>query len=90
MTSQEPPKIEFPCADYPIKVLGVAHDSVTQFVMEVTERHAPGFNSEKVTIKASREGRFQSVTLFITATGVDQLEAYHKELTAHPDIKMVL
>lgn len=90
MSEQEPPKIEFPCEDYLIKILGDAHDEMVEFVLETTEQYAPGFNRSKVTIKASGKGRFHSVTVFITATGVDQLKAYHQTLIAHPNVKMVI
>ena len=90
MASQEPPKIEFPCSDYPIKVLGEASDDMRAFVLETTEAYAPNFDRTKISVKESRKGRFQSVTVYITATGSDQLEAYHKALIAHPAIKTVL
>jgi putative lipoic acid-binding regulatory protein len=47
---QEPeaPKIEFPC-DYPIKVIGVSSDTFEPAVLEVFERHAPGFNRQNIT-----------------------------------------
>ncbi|GAA5317015.1 MAG: DUF493 domain-containing protein [Candidatus Pelagadaptatus aseana] len=86
----EPPKIEFPCPDYPIKVMGEAGDEYYQFVIDVMQRHAPGFDPAKVGIKESRNGSFQSITFFITATGVDQLEALHNELRANSKTKMVL
>jgi uncharacterized protein len=87
---QEPPKIEFPCEDYPIKVMGDAGDTFYQFTLDVVSKHAPGFDMAKVSIKASRNGRFQSITLFVTATGVDQLQSMHLELKANPMTKMVL
>lgn len=90
MTEQQPPKIEFPCEDYLIKILGEAHDEMVDFVLETTEQFAPGFNRSKTYIKESGKGRFHSVTVFITATGVDQLKAYHETLIAHPKIKMVI
>lgn len=90
MSTQEPPKIEFPCENYPIKILGEASKEMESFVLWTTERFAPGFDKSKVTVKASNKGRFQSVTVFITATGIDQLKAYHKTLMAHPSIKMVM
>ncbi len=90
MTKKEAPKIEFPCADYPIKVMGDASDEMTALVMEVMSREAPGFDSKKTTVKGSSKGRFQSITVFITATGVPQLERIHQTLVASPLIKMVL
>ena len=90
MTEQQPPKIEFPCEDYLIKVLGEAHDDMVDFVIETTETFAPGFNRSKISIKESGKGRFHSVTVFITATGVEQLQSYHQALMAHPKVKMVI
>ncbi len=90
MSEQEPPKIEFPCEDYLIKVMGDANQQMVDFVFEVTEQFAPGFDRDKVTINKSSKGRFHSITLFITATGIDQLSAYHQKLVANSAIKMVL
>lgn len=87
---QEPPKIEFPCEDYPVKIMGDSGAEFHAFTLEVMERHAPGFDQNRITVKTSRNGRFQSITVFITATGVEQLEALHKELQASDMTKMVL
>ena len=90
MTEQQPPKIEFPCEDYLIKILGEAHEEMMSFVIETTEQFAPGFDRSKTYVKESGKGRFQSVTVFITATGVEQLKSYHETLIAHPKVKMVI
>lgn len=90
MTAQEPPKIEFPCKDYPVKIMGDATEAMHQFVLAKTEEHAPGFDRDKVAIKASSKGRFQSITVYITATSVEQLERYHQALIADAAVKMVL
>ncbi len=90
MNQQEPPKIEFPCEDYVIKVMGDANQLMIDFVLEVTEQFAPKFNRDSISIKQSSKGKFHSITLFITAKGADQLRAYHQTLIAHHAIKMVL
>ncbi len=90
MSQQEPPKIEFPCDDYVIKIMGDANQSMIDFVLEVTEQFSPGFSRENINIRQSSKGKFHSITLFITATGHDQLSAYHQTLIAHSAIKMVL
>lgn len=86
----EAPKIEFPCENYPIKVLGDAGPELHSLVIEVMERHAPGFDQARITINESSKGRFQSVTVWITATGEPQLRAIHEELRIHRMIKMVM
>ncbi len=87
---EDAPKIEFPCEDYPVKVMGEASDEYIQFVLDTTENFAPGFDRNKVTLKNSSKGRFTSVTVFITATGVDQLEKYHQALRLNSATKIVL
>ncbi|MGD8175737.1 YbeD family protein [Marinimicrobium sp. ARAG 43.8] len=92
MSDHQPdaPKIEFPCENYPIKVLGDAGDELPQLVVEVMERHAPGFDQSRIRVKASRNGTYQSLTVWITATGEPQLKSIHQELIASSVTKMVL
>ena len=90
MSEQQPPKIEFPCENYPIKVLAEAHPELHTYVIEVMERHAPGFDQTRITINESSKGRFKSLTVWITATGVPQLQAIHEDLRVSSKIKMVM
>ncbi len=90
MSQQEPPKIEFPCENYPIKVLGEASPELHTYVVEIIERHAPGFDQARITIKESSKGRYNSLTVWITATGVEQLTAIHEDLRLNRSIKMVM
>ncbi len=85
----EPPKIEFPC-DYPVKVLGRSVPEFESVVVDVIERHAPGFPRDSISMRASREGTFVSLTVQITATGKPQLEALHQDLLATGLVQMVI
>ncbi|RLQ21250.1 DUF493 family protein [Seongchinamella sediminis] len=89
MSEQEPPRIEFPC-DYPIKVLGRRSDEFRGIILEVFERHAPGFDQQTITVKDSAKGTFTSLTITITATGKEQLEALHQDLLATGHVQMVI
>jgi len=89
MTEPEAPKIEFPC-EYPIKVMGRSSDAFEALILAVFERHAPGFDPEAVATRASRKGTFTSITVTITATGRDQLEALHRDLLATGHVNMVI
>lgn len=84
------PVIEFPCENYPIRVMGESGESLCQFVMDVFERHAPGYDRSRVQVRPSRNGRFESVCVFITATGTRQLEDLFTDLKQNPAVKMVL
>ena len=89
MTEPEAPRIEFPC-DYPIKVMGETCEEFRDHVFAVMERHAPGFDQAKVTIRDSRKATYQSVTVTITATGKAQLDAIFVDLKTSSRVRMVL
>jgi putative lipoic acid-binding regulatory protein len=88
--AQEAPKIEFPCADYPIKVIGQCIAGYDTIIIEVMRRYDPSLDISKVHAKDSGKGTFRSITLYITATGKDQLEKLHVELTSLECVKMVM
>ncbi len=83
------PRITFPC-DYPIKVLGRSSEDFQRLVFATVERHAPGFDRRRVLLKTSRKGTFASLTLFITATGSEQLQVLHRDLMDTGVVQMVL
>jgi putative lipoic acid-binding regulatory protein len=85
----EAPKIDFPC-DYPIKVVGKAGAELHALVLEVMTAHAPGFDQARMTVRDSRNGNFQSLTVTITATGEPQLQAIFEDLKISPLVQMVL
>lgn len=89
MATPEAPKIEFPC-DYPIKVMGRAGAELHTLVLEVMERHAPGFDRASITVRDSSKGSFQAITVTIIATGEPQLMAIFADLKDHPQVQMVL
>ncbi|HGE6963199.1 TPA: DUF493 domain-containing protein [Pseudomonas aeruginosa] len=86
----QPPKIEFPCERYPIKVIGDAGEGFSGLVVEIIQRHAPDLDVETLVVRDSSKGRFLSVQVLITATDVDQLQAIHNDLRATGRVHMVL
>ncbi|QGW20935.1 DUF493 domain-containing protein [Stutzerimonas degradans] len=84
------PKIEFPCERYPIKVIGEAGEGFRELVLEVIQRHAPDCDETTLVTRDSRNGRFLSVQVLITAIGVEQLQAIHVDLCATGRVHMVL
>lgn len=90
MSQSEPPKIEFPCANYPIKIMGLANLEYQEAVLDIIQKHDPDFDRTMFKIQASSKGRFQSITVFIEATGVNQLQAIFEDLKKNPATRMVL
>ncbi|MDT0499382.1 MULTISPECIES: DUF493 domain-containing protein [unclassified Halomonas] len=87
--SGKPPRITFPC-DYSVKVVGDAADDFAAVVCQITSRHDPEFDATSVQVIDSRNGRFQSVRLTITATSEAQLKALFEELKATGRVHMVV
>lgn len=71
--------LEFPCA-FPIKVVGKTDAAFEAQVCAIALRNDPEFSTEKVSHNQSRTGKYSSVTLGITATSKDQLNAIYSDL----------
>ena len=81
--------IEYPC-DFPIKILGHTRAGFAQAVLEVVQRHAPDFDGSAMEMKASKRGKYLSITCVIRATSREQLDALYRERCDHPMVVMVL
>ncbi|HHX33947.1 MAG TPA: DUF493 domain-containing protein [Gammaproteobacteria bacterium] len=89
-TQQQPPKIEFPCANYPIKIIGDNCDTFVDVVIEVVQRHAPEVDPEAFTRRDSSNGRFLSVQVHINAQCIEQLQDINRDLRETGLVRMVL
>lgn len=83
-------RIEFPCEDYPVKIVGEAAVAFREHVLTIVERHAPGFDSQRMEVRDSKNGNYQSITLYIRATGPEQLSSLNSDLRTNPLVKLVL
>ncbi len=81
--------LEFPCA-FPLKIMGRTQDGFAQAVLDIVLRHVPDFDSASMEMRASRQGKYLSLTCTINATSREQLDALYRELSAHPQVVMVL
>ena len=86
---QDAPLIEYPC-EFPIKIMGHTRAGFAQTMLEVISRHAPDFNGATLEMKASKHGKYLSITCVINATSRAQLDALYQELCDHPMVVMVL
>ena len=85
----EPGLLSFPC-EFPIKVMGLTQDGYAQAIVEVVRRHAPDFDPSTLEMRASRQGKYLSLTLVVRAVSQDQLDGLYRELCDHPMVHMVL
>ena len=91
-TPDVPPErslIEYPSA-FPIKVMGAHVAGFTEAIVAVAQRFDPGFDPVTVESRPSRGGNYLGLTITITATSREQLDALYRALSSHPMVKVVL
>lgn len=90
MASPDAPSlIEYPSA-FPVKVLGLNAEGFAEAMIEVARRFDPGFDAATVEMRPSRGDKYLGVTLTVTATSREQLDALYQALSAHAMVKVVL
>lgn len=81
--------LEFPC-DFPIKIMGAAHEGFAQAILEVVLRHAPDYDAATMEMRLSKGGNYISLTCTVRANSKAQLDALYMDLSRHPCVKVVL
>jgi hypothetical protein len=70
--------------------MGGGSPDFRQLVVELVSRHAPDLDETRISVRDSRAGRYQSVTVVVNARDRAQLDALYRELSGHPLITIVL
>jgi putative lipoic acid-binding regulatory protein len=81
--------IEYP-SEFPIKVMGARVDGFVEAIVAVARRHDPTFDDKRVELRPSSAGNYLGITITVTATSREQLDALYAELSSHPMVKVVL
>ncbi len=89
MSDKQPSALEFPC-EFPIKAFGHASADFDAKVAAIVRRHATDLAEGAVRSRQSGGGKYLAVTVTIRAQSQTQLDNIYRELSANPDILMVL
>ena len=81
--------IEYPSA-FPIKVMGANVDGFVHAVTQLAKQHDPSFDASTIELRDSKAGNYLGVTITVTATSREQLDALYQDLSKHPMVKVVL
>ena len=81
--------LEFPCS-FPIKMMGRDTPAFRQLVRELVEKHAGPIDDSAIRNSLSRNGRFVSVTITVSAQSQQQLDDIYRDVSAHEDVLMAL
>lgn len=81
--------LQFPCR-FPIKAMGMSSIELDLHVVEIIRRHVDDIHEGAVTSRPSKGGKYTAVTVTITATSKQQLDAIYQDLTDSPLVLMAL
>lgn len=80
---------KFPC-HFPIKIIGKNTASFEEAVRQCVLKHFPDTSGVAIQTKTSEQAYFIAITATVIAQNQAGLDALYHELSAMPDIKMVL
>ncbi len=81
--------LEFPC-EFPIKLMGKHTDEFALIVSTLVEKHTGALDDSAIESSLSKNDRFISITITITAQSKQQLDSIYQDATNHPDVLMAL
>jgi len=81
--------LEFPCT-FPIKMMGRDTPDFRALARKIVENHAGAVVDSAVQATVSRNGRFVSITVTITAMSRQQLDDIYRDASSHDDVLMAL
>lgn len=70
--------------------MGKSEQDFTQTALAIVRYHAPDFDAATMSVRASKNGTYLSVTCTIRATSRAQLDALYQALSDHPAVAVVL
>ncbi|QIV96132.1 hypothetical protein EDC55_1095 [Allofrancisella inopinata] len=80
---------EFPC-QFPIKIMANPQKETVEFVLGVFEKYVPNHDKIDFKTKESKTGKYISITAIFEANSKEQLDNIYKEISAYPEVHMVL
>lgn len=81
--------IRYP-STFPIKVMGLNEPGFADAMVELALEFDPDYQRASLEVRPSSGARYLGLTLSITATSREQLDALYRRLSAHPLVKVVL
>ena len=81
--------LKFPC-QFPIKAMGRDTPEFHATVRRLIEEHTGPLSDDAFQSALSRNGRFVSITVTVTAQSQEQLDDIYRALSADDDVLMAL
>jgi len=79
----------FPCS-FPFKVMGLNTSTFEESMLQIIKKHIPSLDASNKYQKPSKNGKYIALTVTFIADSKEQLDNLYREITAHPEVRMVL
>jgi putative lipoic acid-binding regulatory protein len=70
--------------------MGANADGFVHAMTQIAHQYDPSFDASTIALRPSKAGNYLGLTLTITATSREQLDALYRTLSTHPMVKMAL
>jgi putative lipoic acid-binding regulatory protein len=81
--------LTFPC-DFTIKVFGSGSEEFEAAVLMILHKHIPHFSDRAIQSRKSESGKYCALSITIHVDSKQQLDDLYRELSASPQVMMVL
>ena len=89
MTKTQTSLLKFPC-EFPIKAFGLANEAFEKEVLQIIHAHVSDLAEGAIRYKHSRDKKYLSITISITASSKQQLDTIYEALSKSPLVVMAL
>ena len=90
ITNKEPTSLMVFPSLFPIKVLGRNVEALIPSMCAIALEFDPSFDASSIELRSSKAGNYLGITLNVTATSQQQLDALYTRLSSHVLVKVVL
>ncbi len=87
--SEKTTLIEFPC-DFSIKIIGNNNILFIEQILLITAKHFPEHDEQTVEKNLSKNKNYLSLTVTVHVLNQTMLDNFYREISSHPEVKMVL
>lgn len=88
-TSHDETLLTFPC-DFTLKIFGLHSDKFEATVLMIIHKHVPNLSDRAIQIRPSEKGKYCALSITVHVDSKEQLDDIYRELSASPDVIMVL
>ncbi len=89
MTEKKQTLLEFPCS-FTVKVMGLSGQAFEEEVFSLVQPLIPELKAEHIRSRPSKQGKYCSLSISLTATSKQQLDQIYRVLTDCESVLMAL